>query len=603
MLPNRTWRWLLGAGFGLAVCARAFGAPAASSQPAAAGIEATADPRQAVQGLASADPAARKAAAEALVKIGWGARPAVLNAVKSPDPELRSGAAVVLVHLPWYAPDDPLSVRSELTNYAQLSSVDRRAALARLYRQHDRAAFEAILRVLLEDPRAEARWDAAGVLRTTAAAIPRLWKIDPDRTGQGDSAPVLAVVGWAWQVKDPARGIDLLRRSAELESRRPTADPASMAFVLDTLVGELIGARRYDEAASWARRRCDLETAAADDARDGGDDSSDQVFALFALHAEYGPLKGFAGDVEKYAAQLKRPPLMYAIGKLYDRCGQRILGDAIERAAFAAGLDSQEARLAVGQELWERGWYDLAERELRAVIAVKGQPAMHSQHEANARFRLAAIAARRGDDFDAAEQLRQALDTARSSRGMLRTHAGRRDERTGMEAEQVVAAEMHWYYLKAAVTKKDDAAAASHADALVDLANTGAVAGMDVALDLVPTLNKIGRADDARKYFARVYQQAKATLDAEPESPEAMNNLAWLCARCDERLEEALKLGQAAVAAAPENAAYLDTLAEVNFRLGRKDDAVKFETRALDLRPGDDFMKAQLERFKAGKKE
>jgi tetratricopeptide (TPR) repeat protein len=67
-------------------------------------------------------------------------------------------------------------------------------------------------------------------------------------------------------------------------------------------------------------------------------------------------------------------------------------------------------------------------------------------------------------------------------------------------------------------------------------------------------------------------------------------------------LEEALDLATKAITLDPENAAYLDTAAEANFRAGNVDEAIRLETKGLEFRPNDKFMREQLERFKAGKK-
>jgi predicted Zn-dependent protease len=80
-----------------------------------------------------------------------------------------------------------------------------------------------------------------------------------------------------------------------------------------------------------------------------------------------------------------------------------------------------------------------------------------------------------------------------------------------------------------------------------------------------------------------------------------MNNLAWLCARCDQKLDEALDLSKQAVAAQPDNAAYIDTLAEVHFRRGDAAEAARLESQALRFKPDDEFMQRQYLRFKAGK--
>ena len=81
-----------------------------------------------------------------------------------------------------------------------------------------------------------------------------------------------------------------------------------------------------------------------------------------------------------------------------------------------------------------------------------------------------------------------------------------------------------------------------------------------------------------------------------------MNNIAWLSARCGEHLEEAHRWSTEAVKRAPSNAAYLDTAAEAAADVGKWADAVRYESTALKLTPGDRFMTLQLKRFEEGLK-
>jgi tetratricopeptide (TPR) repeat protein len=122
-----------------------------------------------------------------------------------------------------------------------------------------------------------------------------------------------------------------------------------------------------------------------------------------------------------------------------------------------------------------------------------------------------------------------------------------------------------------------------------------------LAMDVVPLLKRWGESEEAKAFFERAYAPAKANVTAFPDDAESLNSLAWLCARCDERLTEAEALARRAVELAPDNVAYLDTAAEVQFRLGRADEAVRLETRAVQLDPQDSMLKEQLERFRGGK--
>jgi tetratricopeptide (TPR) repeat protein len=75
------------------------------------------------------------------------------------------------------------------------------------------------------------------------------------------------------------------------------------------------------------------------------------------------------------------------------------------------------------------------------------------------------------------------------------------------------------------------------------------------------------------------------------------NNLAWLFARCHRRLDDALQHALRAVELDPDNAAYLDTLAEAHFHLGDRDAAVRHSRLAVQRRPQDTTLQEQLRRF------
>jgi tetratricopeptide (TPR) repeat protein len=64
--------------------------------------------------------------------------------------------------------------------------------------------------------------------------------------------------------------------------------------------------------------------------------------------------------------------------------------------------------------------------------------------------------------------------------------------------------------------------------------------------------------------------------------PETLNNYAWLLVTNGRQLEKAQSLAQEAVKAAPKASHILDTLAECYSRLGRKDEAVSTEKKAIE---------------------
>src|SRR5262249_38848360 len=79
----------------------------------------------------------------------------------------------------------------------------------------------------------------------------------------------------------------------------------------------------------------------------------------------------------------------------------------------------------------------------------------------------------------------------------------------------------------------------------------------------------------------------KRALELDGEDPGLMNSLAWQLAMLH-RHEEALPYAERASRKAPTDYAIADTVAVVYGGLGRCDEAVRWEQRALDLLPEGD---------------
>ena len=84
------------------------------------------------------------------------------------------------------------------------------------------------------------------------------------------------------------------------------------------------------------------------------------------------------------------------------------------------------------------------------------------------------------------------------------------------------------------------------------------------------------------------------------DDPERINEFAWWCFENGINLEPALSLARRGAAAATEpglRAATLDTVAEICFALGRREEAVAAIRRAIAEEPETDYFKQQLQRF------
>ncbi|HKQ18366.1 MAG TPA: DUF1028 domain-containing protein [Candidatus Eisenbacteria bacterium] len=113
---------------------------------------------------------------------------------------------------------------------------------------------------------------------------------------------------------------------------------------------------------------------------------------------------------------------------------------------------------------------------------------------------------------------------------------------------------------------------------------------------------KAGRKDLAQTERERVGESLKRALARGENDPSNLNGLAWTCAINGVFLPEALEAAERAVALEPKNTGILDTLAEVHFRMGNAAKAAEVGAKALDLEPNDNYLKAQLARFRAGAK-
>jgi tetratricopeptide (TPR) repeat protein len=123
---------------------------------------------------------------------------------------------------------------------------------------------------------------------------------------------------------------------------------------------------------------------------------------------------------------------------------------------------------------------------------------------------------------------------------------------------------------------------------------------LGVPLQAVTRLDKLGKKKDADEVFETAFAfHQKLGAKAVP-NPNPANDLAWLCAVCHRRLDDALTLAQKAVALEPKNPAFLDTLAEVHFQKGNRERALELMKQCIELAPDNNYFRQQRDRFEKG---
>jgi tetratricopeptide (TPR) repeat protein len=161
------------------------------------------------------------------------------------------------------------------------------------------------------------------------------------------------------------------------------------------------------------------------------------------------------------------------------------------------------------------------------------------------------------------------------------------------EAYLTVGQTVHKLRAKAAIAagKADEAAA--------ELLRCEAIlpGEISVAVELVPALDRAGMTAQAETLFTRGLAAHQQVLEHFPDSATYLNNTAWLCARSQRKLDEALTMAAKAVELAPSEPSYHDTLAEVHFQLGDRAAAVAAAQRAAELSPASKLFASRLKHF------
>ncbi|HBJ38261.1 MAG TPA: hypothetical protein DDZ51_26610 [Planctomycetaceae bacterium] len=121
---------------------------------------------------------------------------------------------------------------------------------------------------------------------------------------------------------------------------------------------------------------------------------------------------------------------------------------------------------------------------------------------------------------------------------------------------------------------------------------------IDFGENAIKKMRAAGMDDLAQQTITRIYDAGSKYMQQFPLDIVTGNNLAWVMALSDHRLEEALALSKQTVYFAPDSTVYRDTLAEILFRLDRVDDAIAIEQACLLDEPGEWHVHEQLQRFR-----
>lgn len=119
---------------------------------------------------------------------------------------------------------------------------------------------------------------------------------------------------------------------------------------------------------------------------------------------------------------------------------------------------------------------------------------------------------------------------------------------------------------------------------------------IQIPIDIIPAADKNFDKAVVDEWFDLFWNKMKQQIEDFPNDAMTLNNIAWMASQCNRRLDEALAMSRRAVDLRPDPT-YLDTLADLEFRVGNVEKAIEISQKCRELEPRDDQHRKQLRRF------
>ena len=134
---------------------------------------------------------------------------------------------------------------------------------------------------------------------------------------------------------------------------------------------------------------------------------------------------------------------------------------------------------------------------------------------------------------------------------------------------------------------------------LLERCHRNAISDGSLADYFLPALRKAGLKTEHDQWFRASWDYLRGEIAKFPDDDHLRNTAAWFASRSMRELEAAEKDITLALSHHPDEAAYLDTMAEIQFAKGNRAKAVEWSNRAMKLAPADDQIRRQSARFRS----
>lgn len=136
--------------------------------------------------------------------------------------------------------------------------------------------------------------------------------------------------------------------------------------------------------------------------------------------------------------------------------------------------------------------------------------------------------------------------------------------------------------------------------AMLDRCHANAPSDGSLADFFLPAVRAAGLKTEHDAWYRKSFTNLRGMIDRYPDADNLRNTAAWFASRANRDLDLAEKDIMAAISLNPNEAAYLDTMAEIHFAKGDRAKAVEWSNRAMSHAPTDDQIRKQAERFRSG---
>jgi hypothetical protein len=330
------------------------------------------------------------------------------------------------------------------------------------------------------------------------------------------------------------------------------------------------------------------EAIAKNKTKEDGANDAEASAALLRLADYHADKKEWEKAAEQYgriwALDKKEPLPAFLRGHALVEAGKEKEGKLLMELAHDLPLADAAARYRFARELDKRGFADAAQEECQLIVRINGYDEPWFTEEA-----LKAL----GQNARAKKDYAKASDAY--ARALL-CHLHAEAEYRFTTGNLVVPCSYHYNRALAAL-------AAGKLDEMKGAIQTCLAllpGDINLAIYLLPDLEKQGHKKEAAELFDKVWAVHESLCKDHPKSAWGHNNLAWLSVRCRRNLDQGLKHAKTAVELSPDNAGYLDTLAEAHFQNGDKDKALELIKKCISLDPKYSYFGRQLKRIEAG---